>query len=72
MYLTRAPMPPGMARLKSLAPVDEGLSTSRICFLIEYETVDGPDQVVLSPERVRDLGIVSAYVNDALVPIPKP
>ncbi|WP_209381791.1 hypothetical protein [Pararoseomonas baculiformis] len=53
-------------------PVDEGLSTSGIRVLVEYETVDGPDQVMLSPERVRDLGIVSAYVNDALVPIPKP
>ncbi|MBB5696133.1 hypothetical protein FHS87_004203 [Roseomonas pecuniae] len=63
-------IPAGVARVTAMAPIDEVVSLQPIRFVVYFETVDGPGQVELPPERVRELGFDGDRVGGALVPTP--
>ncbi|MBP0447902.1 hypothetical protein J8J14_24550 [Roseomonas sp. SSH11] len=65
-------LPPGMARVTNMLPVDEPILTWGIWFSVEYETAEGLRTTFLSPQRVSELRIGEAFLNETLVPIPTP
>ncbi|WP_209380965.1 hypothetical protein [Pararoseomonas baculiformis] len=61
-----------MARVINMSPVDEPVLTWGIRFSVEYETAEGPQIVVLPPQRISELRIGEAFLHEKLIPIPAP
>jgi hypothetical protein len=64
--------PPGFALITDVRISTEESQSDQPPIIVEFQTTDGLQQVRLSPQRFRELGILDAVLTGRPIPIPLP
>jgi hypothetical protein len=65
-------VPPGFALIADVQIADGADTSNQPALVVEFQTTEGLQQVRLSPQRFRELGILDAFMTGRHIPIPKP
>jgi hypothetical protein len=63
-------VPPGLALIADVRISTEENASDQPPIVVEFQTTDGLQQVRLSPQRFRELGVLDAFLTGRPISIP--